>query len=339
LELYLVPLAVNPSVTGFPKPGKTVAERRQFFALMTPEMLSKCTQGLYTVCPSDIVLRTAGEPNCLIALFLGKADIMFSKWKRLILHESFEPIWIRSPDSNYWIYSLSTPQRITMQCQETGSPSNSKQSYSVIIQGTGILPNLSSCYIYAEGFKLLPHSLGKTTVFLDRTQIVLPNIENLLNSLEETSLLQLKGNQPIDLPKLDSIIERAASRSQTRGINVGRLTEMMQGDKGRHRPDVWLWVTSTAVVILSIAIVWLIRLKLAKMYCFRRRHDAMRSRHTSGDCTTHALSTCDVELQNQPEQEGGVAVKLESNTSVREQEIQEVLTRFVLRGQVTEGLP
>jgi hypothetical protein len=48
-----------------------VAESRQFFALMTLHMLSKCTQGLYTVCSSDMVLRTAGEPNCFIALFFG----------------------------------------------------------------------------------------------------------------------------------------------------------------------------------------------------------------------------------------------------------------------------
>jgi len=53
-----------------------VAESRQLFAVMTPYMLSKCTQDLYTVCPSDIVLRTAREQNCLTALFLGKMDIV-----------------------------------------------------------------------------------------------------------------------------------------------------------------------------------------------------------------------------------------------------------------------
>jgi hypothetical protein len=49
-----------------------VAERRQFFAIITPYMLSKCKQELYTACPSDVVLRTAGEQHCLIALFLGE---------------------------------------------------------------------------------------------------------------------------------------------------------------------------------------------------------------------------------------------------------------------------
>ena len=45
-----------------------VTQSRQFFAEITPYVLTKCTQELYTVCPSDMVLRTGSEPNCLIAL-------------------------------------------------------------------------------------------------------------------------------------------------------------------------------------------------------------------------------------------------------------------------------
>jgi hypothetical protein len=69
-----------------------VAESRQFIALMTPYMLSKCTQGLYTVCPSYMVLRTAGKPNCLTALFLGKTEKIFSNCRRLILNDTFQPV-------------------------------------------------------------------------------------------------------------------------------------------------------------------------------------------------------------------------------------------------------
>jgi hypothetical protein len=52
-----------------------VAESRQFFAIIPPHILPKCKQELYTICSSDIVLRTAGEQHCLISLFLGKEDI------------------------------------------------------------------------------------------------------------------------------------------------------------------------------------------------------------------------------------------------------------------------
>ena len=172
-----------------------VAESRQFFALITPYMLSKCTQELYTVCPSDMMLRTAGKPNCLTALFLGKTDIMFSKCKRLILNETFEPVWIRSPDASYWIYSLSVPQRVTVQCRETGSPPTSASNSQMQLEGTGILSNSYFCYVHAENFKLLPHSLAKTTVTLTRTDIALPNIDRILHFSEE---IVLQSN--VDLP-------------------------------------------------------------------------------------------------------------------------------------------
>jgi hypothetical protein len=43
-----------------------VAESRQFFALIPTHTLAKCTQDLYTVCPADMTLKPAGEPNCTI---------------------------------------------------------------------------------------------------------------------------------------------------------------------------------------------------------------------------------------------------------------------------------
>jgi hypothetical protein len=67
-----------------------LAESRQFFTLRIPYMLSKCTQELYIVCPSDMVLKTAREQNRVTALFLGKMDFVIKKCKQLILNESFE---------------------------------------------------------------------------------------------------------------------------------------------------------------------------------------------------------------------------------------------------------
>jgi len=149
-----------------------------------------------------MVLRNAGGQSCLTALFLGKMDIVLSKCKRLVLNGSFEPIWPRSPNSSYWKYSLSTPQQVTVQCQGAGSPSNPEESYQVMIEGTGILPNSSSCYIHAENFKLLLHSLGKTTVNVTKTPIILPNIENVLHFSEE-QLLQTEVQHSMGLQHLD----------------------------------------------------------------------------------------------------------------------------------------
>jgi hypothetical protein len=98
------------------------------------------------------------------------------------------------------------------------------------LEGTGTLPNSSPCHIHAENFKLLWHSLGRTTVFLNRTHIVPPSIENVLNFPEGKSLLQFNAGQSMDLRRLEGIVERATSRSQARGIEVNKLTTAVQAD-------------------------------------------------------------------------------------------------------------
>jgi hypothetical protein len=157
-----------------------VGENRQFFAMMTPHMLARCDKELYVVCPSDLVLRTPDERNCLIALFLGKTETVVPLCKRLVLSNKFAPVWIRSPDFKYWIYSFSTPTQVTVQCREAESPPNSGSSYQFTPNGTAILPNSSSCYIHSEAFQLLPYSSGRSEVALNRTHIVPPNVGNIL---------------------------------------------------------------------------------------------------------------------------------------------------------------
>jgi len=157
-----------------------------------------------------MILKTTSEPNCLIALFLGKLGIMFSKCLRLIINETFEPVWICSPGASYWIYSLSTPQWVTVQCLEIGSPPTSGLNSQILLDGTGILQNSSSCYVYAENFKFLPHSLGKTTATLNKTHIVLPINENILKVSEET-VLQSDNPSSVNLQRLDEILVRVFS--------------------------------------------------------------------------------------------------------------------------------
>jgi hypothetical protein len=125
---------------------------------MTNEMLAKCTTDFYTTCPSNLVLRKFINENCLIALFTGKTEVALRKCTREILND-FEPIWIRSPDSKYWVYSLKEPTRVTLKCRPLGgSLLEEDESVDKVPMNTGILPTSSTCYVYAETFKLLPHS-------------------------------------------------------------------------------------------------------------------------------------------------------------------------------------
>jgi hypothetical protein len=242
-----------------------VAVNRQFFSMMTSPMLSKCTQDLYAVCHSDLVLKTAGEQNCLISLFLGKVDTIRTRCKRLMLNESFEPIWIRSPDSSYWIYSFSTPQQVTVQCQEVGSPQTSKPSYQITLEGTGVLPNSSSCYIHAENFSLLPHSLGKTTINLIKAHNMLPNTDNILNFSEE-NLLQTEAMHPVDLHHLNDIVERVTSKGYTQGIDVNKVVTALRGGEVYHQPSHRTLIIVFMIVFAGLGILWFTWFKVTGQY-------------------------------------------------------------------------
>jgi len=246
-----------------------VAESRQFFAVIPTHVLSKCTQDLYTVCPADMMLKSAGEPNCLTALFLGKTEVAFTKCKGLVLYEHFEPIWIRSPDFSYWTYSLSAPQRITVQCQKIGSPPQVKTSQQLLLNGTGILLNSSSCYVHAENFKLLPHSVGRTTVNLVEARIVLPSIDKVLNSSEE-DLFQADTHHPeIDLQRLDGLVERASSGSQTQGIDIDKMVTALRS-RNMNRPTIhWVWIIVVIVTSMACGAIWPTWVKLFNKCCPR----------------------------------------------------------------------
>jgi hypothetical protein len=65
------------------------------------------------------VLRKSSDENCLIALFTGKAEVALRKCRRVLLGD-FEPVWVRSPNAKYWVYSLRKPIHVTLKCRPLG---------------------------------------------------------------------------------------------------------------------------------------------------------------------------------------------------------------------------
>jgi hypothetical protein len=155
-----------------------------------------------------MVLRKSNEENCLIALFTGKTEVALRKCKRVFL-EDFEPTWIRSPDAKYWVYSLKEPTHVTLKCRPLGGSSlEDDETTEMLLTDTGITPNTSTCYLYAESFKLLHHFLGRTLAGLNKTHIVLPNIDHILKPGEQ-EFLQIHFNSPVHLREIDSAIKEA----------------------------------------------------------------------------------------------------------------------------------
>ena len=130
--------------------------------------MSKCTKDFYTIFPADLVLRTPRSLNCLIALFYGKADVAIGQCRRLMLDADFEPVWVRSPDFTYWIYSFSSLTQVTVQCQETGTSPAYGTGRQITLDGTGVLADSSSCYRFSDTFKLMPRTMGRTTTTLTK---------------------------------------------------------------------------------------------------------------------------------------------------------------------------
>jgi hypothetical protein len=196
-----------------------VSENGQSFTFMEPQVFAKCTKDFYTICPADLILRTPRSLNCLIALFYGKTDVATDRCRRLVLDSNFEPVWIRSPDPTYWIYSFGSPMQITVRCQEIGTSPAYGPGRQIRLNGTGVLTDSSTCYIYSETFKLMPRAVGRTTVTLNKTHIVLPNIDHILTDVEQ-ELLQVPKYDLGELKGLGDMISRASSWSSLTGLDV-----------------------------------------------------------------------------------------------------------------------
>jgi hypothetical protein len=80
------------------------------------------------------------------------------------------------------------------------------ENAEVGLKGNGVLPNTSTCYVHAETFQLLPHSLRRTVAGLNRTHIVLPSSGALIKPNEQ-ELLQTQLNFSVHLRKIDDVIE------------------------------------------------------------------------------------------------------------------------------------
>jgi hypothetical protein len=135
-----------------------------------------------------------------------------------------------------------------------GSPLETNPSFQGTLEGTGILPNSSSCNIHAEAFKLLPHAVGKTTVNVTQAHIVLNGIEKILNVSEE-SMLQADKLNPIDVQHLNEIWERATSRSMARGIGVDRIVAALKGDEPQQQSTNRSWFIDSICLLSGMGII------------------------------------------------------------------------------------
>jgi hypothetical protein len=181
----------------------------------------------------------------------------------------------------------------------------------------------------------LPHSLGKTTVILNKASILLPNIEKLLQFSEE-SLLQANPPQPMDLNSLDAIVERATSNSYAQGIDVTKLANTLREISTYQQPTRWSWVIGIIAIILLLS---LIIGRFSWIKCTGRQYPCLwirkpKRQQSNVVIREPTLKMCEIVLQAQPkENDDDVQKKREEVPEESSSERATTLTVFVRHGR------
>jgi len=220
-----------------------------------------------------------------------------------------------------------------------GSPSTEELNSQLVLEGTGILQNSSSCYVYAEKFKLIPHSLGKTTVYLSKTHIVLPEVDTILTFSEETVLQwwQSQTSLSVDLQRLGEISARVASRDRIRGADVPRIVNALRdADKSQHTMS-WSWVIGIIIVSMIIGSLWPIWLKLFKLCYIKVRACVHSPTEPSKVATNNKPNDDGTELQ--VKQETTPEKMLGTSSESVPEALSTTLVAFVRHGVVTGDCP
>ena len=95
---------------------------------------------------------------------------------------------------------------------------------------------------------------------------MLQNVENILNGIEQ-ELLQFHPQDPVDLDAVNSVLERATSRSATSGTDVNYLLRTLQGEQLRRQSSNQVWLIVSIVILVAVTILVLIYFKLYKFTC------------------------------------------------------------------------
>jgi hypothetical protein len=131
-----------------------------------------------------------------------------------------------------------------------GSPLEDDETTDVWLNGNGVLPNTSTCYVYAEAFKLLPHSSGRTVAGLNKTHIVLPNIDIIIKQSEQ-ELLQIQLNSSVHLKEINDVINEVTGIRNRAELDTTAVLENLR--QVEPTPSIHMyWITEISICILLL---------------------------------------------------------------------------------------
>jgi hypothetical protein len=81
--------------------------------------------------------------------------------------------------------------------------------------------------MYAENFKLISHSLVRTIAGVNKTHIVLPNVETIINPSEQ-KLLQTQSNSSVHIKEIDDIIRKVVGTKDRAELDITAVLENLR---------------------------------------------------------------------------------------------------------------
>jgi hypothetical protein len=140
-------------------------------------------------------------------------------------------------------------------------PSGGRRDRREITHEYRYFPTSSTCYVYAETFKLLPHSLGRTLIGLNPAQVVQPNIDAILKP-DEQDMLQAQFSVPASLQKVDDRIKEGTRNNNRPGLGGTTVLSDRRAVGPNPSRTTTYWIDGLSIFSLTIV----------SFYCYYHRH-------------------------------------------------------------------
>ena len=100
----------------------------------------------------------------------------------------------------------------------------------------------------------MPRTMGRTTAALNKTHIILPNVDHILTSVEQ-ELLQAPTLDLGDLQLVDEVISRSSVRSSLAGFEVRKVTQTLRDQNTAQGHSSRLWILGIVCGLLLLAVL------------------------------------------------------------------------------------
>ena len=217
--------------------------QRSYLTLSEMDVL-KCRGEDIKICPANQAVYSTEVNSCALSLFLQSTQTR-ELCKRTVVTRPASPKLERY--GSMVLYYLVEPQRLHLQCQYN----RSWQTYTMTLQGGGVLKNAGSCHLTLQGLQLYPTLSGETEFEAQVPELYIPTIPEVTSAQEMEVLRQMSFLNETTLKQLTSSIS-----SHHIEADISTLFHLHTSSLQRTSKSNWIVVgliMASAVLILFIS--------------------------------------------------------------------------------------